>query len=376
MSDIVKNLSLFYVQDGNAFGQTATLGTTDNNPLRLITNNAERLRINSTGEVGIGGTASTSYKLDVYGATRIWNGTTGITIQPYTTGGYYAIYPNNVTPSASNPILVAKSDGTSGDVWLQSNGFIRHKTGTTDIFIQNGSIQTAIGTTFTVAGSNSVNNAIHTLGSFGSFGAGYVSKSANYTLTSLDHTVEVTSGTNTQTLPTAVGIAGRHYEIINTGTGVVTVATTSSQTINGVLTKTLNTNEGIIVRSNGTNWVAVSSTSTSTPVSYNGEITPPALTGNANDYNPTGLSTANMLRLSSTGNYNITGLQQPSPLSNQALYIVNVGTNQITINDNDTNSLAVNRFLLGGSKVLQANEGMMVIYDKTSLVWRSQSINI
>lgn len=375
VADIPSLSELYHAQNGNAYGTLSTIGTTDNNAFRVITNNTERLKVNATGQVGIGGVASTSYLLDVFGTTRIWNGVSvGWVFQPYTTDGYYAIYPFGITPSSSNPTLVAKND--SSDVWLQSSGFIRHKVGLTDVFISNGTVQTAIGTSLSVFGTNNVNAAHSTLHSLGSFAGGFSQKSASYTLTTTDHVIEVISGTNTQTLPTAIGITGRHYEIINSGSGVVTVATTSSQTINGQLTRVLNPNEGVIVRSNGSNWVAVAGTSSSIPVSYNGELTPPAITVTQNNYNPTGLSTCNFLRLSSTANINITGLQAPIPLSNQAIYLVNIGTNQISIMDNDAGSLAPNRFLLGGSKVLQQNEGMMLIYDKTSAVWRSQSINI
>lgn len=43
-----------FVQNGNAFGTTATLGTNDNNILAFEVNNTERMRINTAGDVGIG----------------------------------------------------------------------------------------------------------------------------------------------------------------------------------------------------------------------------------------------------------------------------------------------------------------------------------
>lgn len=45
-----------FVQDGNSFGGTATLGTNDNNILAFEVNNSERMRINTAGDVGIGAT--------------------------------------------------------------------------------------------------------------------------------------------------------------------------------------------------------------------------------------------------------------------------------------------------------------------------------
>jgi hypothetical protein len=75
----------------------------------------------------------------------------------------------------------------------------------------------------------------------------------------------------TLTLPTAVGIAGRVYWIknISSNGSTLTIATTSSQTIDGLTTWTLTqTNKAIRLVSNGTNWYAVSESlpgSTGTP---------------------------------------------------------------------------------------------------------------
>lgn len=74
-------------------------------------------------------------------------------------------------------------------------------------------------------------DATSTLQVGGSFATAYVEKTAAYTLTANDHTVNCTSGTFTITFPTAVGIAGRIYVIRNSGAGTITLATTSSQPI-------------------------------------------------------------------------------------------------------------------------------------------------
>lgn len=75
------------------------------------------------------------------------------------------------------------------------------------------------------------------------------------TILSTDWQIEATTGTFTQPLPTAVGIAGKIYSIKNSGTGVITVSTTSSQTIDGSLTQPLHQWENLTVMSNGTNWI-------------------------------------------------------------------------------------------------------------------------
>lgn len=75
------------------------------------------------------------------------------------------------------------------------------------------------------------------------------------TLDNTDYTIEVTSGTFTVTTPTAVGITGRAYEIVNTGAGTTTVSGTSGQTFNGAATLTINTGHGVTIRSNGANYI-------------------------------------------------------------------------------------------------------------------------
>jgi len=79
------------------------------------------------------------------------------------------------------------------------------------------------------------------------------------TLLATDFTANVTAtGNTTTTLPTAVGIAGRIYNIKNTGGGIVTIDTTSSQTIDGGLTAVLSTQyQSITVQSDGTNWIII-----------------------------------------------------------------------------------------------------------------------
>lgn len=92
----------------------------------------------------------------------------------------------------------------------------------------------------------------------GSFAVPLVTKTGNYTLTSLDCVAlaDGTSSTVTITLPTAVGCTGRHYIIkaINV-INAVTVATTGGQTIDGAATYALTTQyQSITVVSNNANW--------------------------------------------------------------------------------------------------------------------------
>ena len=83
----------------------------------------------------------------------------------------------------------------------------------------------------------------------------YTAQTSTYGIQTTDSFVAC-QGNFTTTLPTAVGVTGKNYTIKNTGTGVVTIATTSSQTIDGVTTYVIRTtNSGVTLISNGANWL-------------------------------------------------------------------------------------------------------------------------
>jgi hypothetical protein len=89
----------------------------------------------------------------------------------------------------------------------------------------------------------------------GSFAKALVSKTANYTATIDDATILCTANSFTVTLPTAVGVTGRIYDVKNIGTGSITIATTSSQKIDALSTITLSQWENATLQSTGTNWI-------------------------------------------------------------------------------------------------------------------------
>ena len=185
----------------------------------------------------------------------------------------------------------------------------------------------------------------------------------------------------TGTLPIANG--GTNGTTATTGFNNLSPTTTKGDVIahNGTNNVRLpvGTNGYLLVadsaQSTGLNWT--NSPSFTGTVSFNGELTPAAISANTNNYAPTGIDTCNFLRLSASGNFNLTGIIAPSPASNQAIFVVNVGaSNSITFKNNDASSTAANRFLLGGDKNVQTDEGILIIYDQTSARWRASSINI
>lgn len=111
-------------------------------------------------------------------------------------------------------------------------------------------------------------------------------------------------------------------------------------------------------------------------LTYGDALTPPAITSSQNNYSPTGLDYTVLLRLSSTINVNLTGLVPPDITQSIQIFIYNIGTNSITLKNNDASSTAQNRFLFGADKNIQGDEGIGMIYDPTSLRWRAFGINI
>ena len=69
-ADTIKVSSNPWVQGGNAFGTIGVLGTRDNNPLDLYTNNVDQARLTTNGDLLLGSTTDSSYKLDAKGPAR------------------------------------------------------------------------------------------------------------------------------------------------------------------------------------------------------------------------------------------------------------------------------------------------------------------
>lgn len=80
-----------------------------------------------------------------------------------------------------------------------------------------------------------------------------VSSSTN--LTPSDKTLNISSGTFTVTIDTAVGFSGVAYEVVNSGTGIITLDANGSETINGALTLVVPSQCGYTIKSDGSNWI-------------------------------------------------------------------------------------------------------------------------
>jgi len=89
----------------------------------------------------------------------------------------------------------------------------------------------------------------------GSLSLSYIAKTADYTLTATDYTVDCTANSFTIMLPTAVGCTGRIYNIVNSGTGTITIDGNGSQTIMGELVQYVTPGANKQIQSTGANWI-------------------------------------------------------------------------------------------------------------------------
>jgi hypothetical protein len=99
-----------------------------------------------------------------------------------------------------------------------------------------------------------------------------------------------------------------------------------------------------------------------------GDLSPSQITADQNDYSPTGLATATVLRLSSDAVRNITGLSGGG--DGRVIAIVNVGSNGVTLKDENSSSSAGNRFAFGADLKLDAKHGAVLWYDATDSRWK------
>ncbi len=99
-----------------------------------------------------------------------------------------------------------------------------------------------------------------------------------------------------------------------------------------------------------------------------GTITPPLITVDQNDYNPTGLSTASTLRVSANPARNITGLSGGS--DGRIFTLHNVGSNNVTLIDESGSSTAGNRFALSANQTIPPDTSITIQYDGIALRWR------
>lgn len=129
--------------------------------------------------------------------------------------------------------------------------------------------------------------------------------------------------------------------------------------------------KGIVL--NGGSLTIDQQTKFSDRIIFNNVGSPASIAADQNNYNPSELLYANSLRLSSSANVNITGLGGGS--AGRILSVLNVGSNNITLKNNDANSGAAQQFALVADITLSPSMGVTLQYDGTTSKWRCIGIS-
>lgn len=101
---------------------------------------------------------------------------------------------------------------------------------------------------------------------------------------------------------------------------------------------------------------------------WSGDISPTSFATQQDNYNPTNLATATVLRLTATANSDVTGLSGGA--DGRVIIVHNIGSFNITFKDESASSTAGNRFALSGDTVLAQDTSVVFQYDSTSSRWR------
>lgn len=103
-------------------------------------------------------------------------------------------------------------------------------------------------------------------------------------------------------------------------------------------------------------------------------ITPATLTANVNDYQGHGTNNSQRatVRASSDASRNVTGFDAAISRDGDTIWFINVGANDIVLQDQNAGSVATNRIIspTGADLTLNADEAALLWYDPTDTRWR------
>jgi hypothetical protein len=274
-------------QGGNRVTAAKAIGTITNFDFPFKTNNTEKMRISSSGNVGIGATSfNGTYpeKLLVFAGT-----TTSVNaiVARGSINNYLQLNIQNTSgsPVASSDIVATANNGSETvnyiDMGINSSGY----SSTGILGGSNNAYLYATGNDFVIGNSTNNQNLIFytttastnseqmritgtgnigirtstpnsTLEVAGSVGYSIVTTTANITLDQTYHTVIVTGGTPSVTLPAAAsGNARRVYTIVNQTGSAVTIGTYKD--FSGGSVTTVAATSAVTVQSDGSNWYMI-----------------------------------------------------------------------------------------------------------------------
>lgn len=102
-------------------------------------------------------------------------------------------------------------------------------------------------------------------------------------------------------------------------------------------------------------------------IAFGGILTPPAVTGDVDDYNPDDLASASVVRITEEGDYNVTGIQGGAP--GRILILENAGEWNLGLLNQSEDSTAANRFMLVRDVLLVPGASIALQYDAILERW-------
>jgi len=172
---------------------------------------------------------------------------------------------------------------------------------------------------------------------------------------------------STTAVDTAISNLSSVYQPLDSDLTAIAALTTTSYGI-GALEKTTAGTAATYVGLGTADAVGFAGITNSGATALSGVISPTQITAQADDYAPTGLSTATTLRLDSDATRAITGLTGGA--SGRLILIHYIGTTSVTLKDENAGSTAANRFALLADVDLVTDACILLQYDATSSRWR------
>ena len=287
-SAVVGELAWLLGGNSNATSSNNIIGTTNGQPLRMFSANAERMTLLTNGNVGLGvtdpgarfvlkdsmeirrvgslsqllftNTAGTGdFRIGGDGGDIFWQGGGGRSLQM---GSYWttilagdrqtSAFPAFATNSSNTGVLVLSQREPS--VALGVQGFSPTQTvNLTEWRNSAGTVLSAVSADGSLGVGTATPNSTLTVN--GSLTMRYRSGTGAYTITATDYVVINTGAATSWTLPDPTTCAGRIYRLVNHGTGNITMSRAVT-TASGSTTTTLSNggNNFIEIMSDGTVW--------------------------------------------------------------------------------------------------------------------------